>query len=149
METQLEIWQPEYTIGPREVYRSAIDCAFKVVRRHLTKDVGRFTSALAEELAIGFERCWNATNESTGVTVYDSCSQITSRTLSRIYLGLTLCRDEKLLQYSTAVFGSAAIIKALPQLLRPLFGPLLAFPAKRRLAACQRILVPFIEKRLA
>ena len=61
-------------------------------------------------------------------------------------------RDEKLLEqsckYAEAVFGSAAMISVFPGWLRPIMGPLLAIPAQRHLAACRKILIPYVEVRL-
>ncbi|KAL2043499.1 hypothetical protein N7G274_003806 [Stereocaulon virgatum] len=151
-EVQLETWQPRYTIGNKELYESTINSAFKVVRKQLMKDVGRFTGPMAHELAAGIEKYWGSLEEWTTVNVYDTCSQIIARTTSRLFFGLPLCRDEKLLEqcrhYSTAVFGSAALISALPPILQKVLGPVIAFPAKQRLATCTSILMPYVERRL-
>jgi hypothetical protein len=61
-------------------------------------------------------------------------------------------RDEELLEqsckYAEAVFGAAAMISVFPSWLRYAMGPLLAIPAQRHLAACRKILIPYVEKRL-
>ncbi|TQS32424.1 hypothetical protein Golomagni_07258 [Golovinomyces magnicellulatus] len=53
------------------------------------------------------------------------------------------------MQYANAVYGGACMITALPKCLRPLFGHLIAIPAKYHLAACQKILVPVVKERIS
>lgn len=91
-EIQLETWQPRYTIGEKKFYESTINSAFNVVRKELTRDVGRFAETMAQELAAGIDKSWGSSEEWVTVNVYDTCSQIIARTMSRLYFGMPLCR---------------------------------------------------------
>ena len=92
-EVQLETWQPRYTIGNKELYQSTIEFAFNIVRKELTKDVGRFAGIMAEELAAGIDNCWGSSEEWITVNVYDTSSQIIARTMSRLFFGMPLCKQ--------------------------------------------------------
>ncbi|KAF2868516.1 cytochrome P450 [Massariosphaeria phaeospora] len=151
LQTQMESHQPRYTMGDLPVYEDMIH--FDLVRNQLTKNVGFFVSMTQEELNAAFDdylgtnsREWNTVN------LWELCTKAIARAGNRAYVGLPLCRDEMLLEqtrlYATAVYGSATIINALPPFLRPILGPLVALPAKRYLAGCKKILVPFVEERL-
>ncbi|KEY72037.1 hypothetical protein S7711_00055 [Stachybotrys chartarum IBT 7711] len=148
---QIENIQPHYMIGDRGLYENILH--FEVVRKHMTKDVGYFAASTAEELHVAFSDVWGTkTGEWTEIPVFDTCARIIARASNRAFLGLPLCRDETLLEqtrlYANAVYLGSAIITALPQAMRPLLGHLIALPAKRYLAKCQEILVPFIQDRL-
>ena len=99
-EVQLETWQPLWTIGNKNMYEKTINCAFNAVRKHLTKDVGRFAEAMMEELAASIEGSWGHSEEWKNLNVYESCSLITAQAMCRLYFGLPLCRDPLYLKSS-------------------------------------------------
>lgn len=159
---QLDVLQPRYMIPNRGKGVFTEDdphpVQFAVVRRHMMRpeDIRGFAPIVAEELRAALADCWAPQRAGTDhvgiVPLWDTCSRIVSRISHRIFLGLPLCRDERLLEqsrlYADAMYGGAAVITALPKFIRPVIGPLVALPSRKYLAGCNRILVPVVEERL-
>lgn len=149
-QAQLESIQPHYMIGDKNLYENTIE--FDIVRKQLTRDVGYFAAMTVEELDAAFKECWGTSKEWTTIGAWDTCAKIIARAANRAFVGLPLCRDETFLEqsrlYAIAVYGGASVIAALPKVVRPVVGPLVALAAKRYLAACKRDLVPYVEERL-
>lgn len=149
---QIENIQPHYNIGDRGLYENIIH--FEVVRQYMIKDVGYFAAPCAEEIDDAFRHVWGErTSGWTEVAAFDTCARIISQASNRAFFGYPLCRSEALLEatrkYANAVYIGSALITALPQPVRPLFGHIVALPAKRYLAQCKKILVPLIEERVS
>lgn len=165
--TEVEAWraqldniQPKYMIPDQgqgiftEDDRHPIQ--FTVVRRHMTRpeDVGAFAPIIAKELSSACADYWacGEVGHSLTINLWRSCSQIVARVANRIFIGLPLCRNETLLEqsrlYADAMYGGAALISAVPGCMRPVIGPLVALPARRYLAGCKKILVPYVQERL-
>jgi hypothetical protein len=149
-DAQIEAFQPRYMIGEKDVYMNMIQ--HDVVRQKLTKDSHLFSEPVAEEFELALKDYLGSGKEWKTVNMWDLCGKLISRSAIRAYVGAPLCRDESLLDtirlYITSVCGGASIISALPMLLRPLLGHLVALPAKRLRTQCIRGLIPEIKKRL-
>ena len=148
---QLEVIQPRYMTRYQDIYENPIH--FEVVRQHLTRDVGTFATLMAEELEVAFRHCWGDELVDWKTTnVWNTSTRVISQVSNRLFFGLPLCRSEELLKqttlYAASVYQMAALLSSLPEFLRPLFGPLLAIPARRQLKSCQRLLRPMVAARL-
>ncbi|KAF4633292.1 hypothetical protein G7Y89_g4832 [Cudoniella acicularis] len=148
----VETIQLPYMISDRDIYENVIH--FDVIRKTLTKKdvIGSLAATTAEEVDVAFRESWGTAEQWTTVNGWDACGRIITRAALRILIGLPLCRDEMLLEqsrlYANSLFAGTAIINCLPPFVRPLVGSLLAVPAKYYQARCQRLLVPFVEKRI-
>ncbi|GAW10674.1 hypothetical protein ANO14919_000080 [Xylariales sp. No.14919] len=150
---QMEVMQPRYMMGDRDLslFRNAIQ--FDVVRRHMTKDTGFFAPNTADELVNVFRHSLKLERDDWQVLdIWDTCLKIIGRTANRTFIGLPLCRDENLLEQSTlyakTVFQGATMITALPPFLRPFLGPLIGLTAKKYATRCMEILEPYVQDRL-
>ncbi|KAF2280228.1 cytochrome P450 [Westerdykella ornata] len=147
---QLESHQPRYTMGDPEVWGSMLH--YDVVRNQLSKDVGHFVRMTDEELAAGFRDYCGRSSDWATVNLWDVCTKVIARAGNRAFVGLPLCRDETLLEqtrvYATNVYGCATVITALPPILQPVLGHLIALPAQWSLYKCKKILIPFVQERL-
>jgi hypothetical protein len=144
--------QLPYMISDRDIYENVIH--FDVVRKKLTRKdvVDSLAPVTAEEIDVAFRKSWGTSEQWISVNGWDACGRIITRAALRIMIGLPLCRDEALLEqsrlYANSLFASTAIINCLPPLVRPLVGPLLAIRVKYYQTRCQKLLVPFVEKRI-
>lgn len=148
----LDTIQLPYMIGDRDVYQNVIH--FDVVRKKLTrKDIGSLAATTAEEIDLAFRDSWGTSAQWETVNGWDACGRIITRATLRILIGLPLSRDEAVLKtsqlYANSLFAGTAVINCLPPLLRPLIGPLVALPTKYYQKRCQKILVPYVEERIA
>ncbi|KAI0964896.1 cytochrome P450 [Xylaria arbuscula] len=149
---QLEGLQPKYTTGDAAIFDHLIH--FDVVRRFFRKNtLDKFIDPINEELNLAFRQHWGTrTSEWTTVEVWDSCTKIMTRVASRAIFGQELsCNDdftEHARELGRAQFGGAAFINALPPVVRPLLGPLFGYSARKHEAACLKIILPLVEKRL-
>lgn len=149
---QMETLQPRFMIGGNpEVYQNPVQ--FTAVRKHMNKNLGIFAAPSAHEVESAFQDVWGVdSREWRTLNVWETCTKILSRVTLRLFVGLPLCRDETLLEmsskYATVVFGGAALINMLPSWLRPLLAPPLVLVGRRYRNACEKVLVPFVEKRL-
>lgn len=148
---QVDVLQPKYMMSRSAIYDNPIH--FEIVRKHFARDVGQFAPLTAEELDVAFCKYWgNDVNEWKTVNVWDTCTKVICQASNRALFGLPFCRDESLLEkttaYSASVYQGAALISSMPQVLKPIFAPFFSRSAKKQLRYCQKILVPMVEERL-
>ncbi|KAI0869647.1 cytochrome P450 [Hypoxylon argillaceum] len=149
---QVEGLQPSYTTGDQEIFDELIH--FDVVRRFFRKSmIDMFIGPVNEELDSAFRKHWDTnTADWKTVNVWDTCTKIMSQVASRIIFGAELaCNDEftdHARKFGRGLFGGAAFINALPSLIRPALAPILGHSARRHEAACLKIIVPYLERRL-
>ncbi|CAJ2511764.1 Uu.00g073890.m01.CDS01 [Anthostomella pinea] len=99
--------------------------------KDITKELNNKTNDVLEEIQAALEDLWgNDTQNWKEVDLLDVCLVMMSRIVSRVYVGLPLCRDPAYLASSTR-FAKFILVEALlaqltPNPLRPLLGPLLA-----------------------
>ncbi|KUI53321.1 Ent-kaurene oxidase [Cytospora mali] len=95
----------------------------------MIKDITKELNNKTNECAL--DSLWGSDTQNwKQVDLLDVCLEIMSRVVSRVYVGLPLCRDPAYLSSSTH-FAKFILVEALfaqlkPRPLRPLFGPLLA-----------------------
>ncbi|KAK5454296.1 hypothetical protein LTS15_006296 [Exophiala xenobiotica] len=124
----------------------------ETVRTDLTRQLGSLTGPIMDELSASFDEYWGTDTENwRELCVFDSAMQIVARTSNRALIGLPWCRNQTLLDhakgFATAIAVSAALLKQMPALLRPILSPLVTLPNKRHTRGFARILRPEIERR--
>jgi hypothetical protein len=148
----METLQAKYTMGDRNLKLFKNPIQFDVVRKHMRSGVGFFAPETDDELRQVFEQSLKFDGEWKRVNVWQVCLQVVGRIANRAFVGLPLCRNEELLEQSTAyarvVYQGAILITALPTALMPVFGPLVGLVAKRHASKCTSILEPYVEERL-
>ncbi|KAI1092421.1 cytochrome P450 [Rostrohypoxylon terebratum] len=147
----IESIQLSYFIPDRNVFQNVIH--FEVSRKDFTKrNVNRQLAPTVEELENSFHDLWGNSTEWTTANGWDMCGQIIARVALRTLLGFPTCRDKELIEatrhFANNLFAAAAIINCVPPSLRPILGPILAFPTKRYRDRYRKIVVPVIEERI-
>ncbi|KAI1458809.1 cytochrome P450 [Annulohypoxylon moriforme] len=148
---QLEQIQGSYLFNDKRLFDRKIH--LDVVRNQLTKRLDLLAGPIADELDEAFRDYWGVDSEKwTTVNIWDTCGLITARAMSRVFIGLPLCRNERLLKqmqlFSTHVFLGGLILNTIPTFLRPILGPFISIPAKYYLSVCRRTLTPFVDETL-
>ncbi|RYP66869.1 hypothetical protein DL769_005901 [Monosporascus sp. CRB-8-3] len=149
---QLDTIQLPYMMADPDVYDNPIH--FDIVRRSMSrKDVGALAAVTAEELHAAFTAYWGLDADNwVKLNNWDACGRVMTRAAMRALVGVPLCRDERLLdwsrKYASAVIAGTAFINCLPPVLRPYIGPLFGMRAKHYQAHCLTIMEPVIKERI-
>ncbi|KAL6851308.1 hypothetical protein ACO1O0_008436 [Amphichorda felina] len=120
--------------------------------KDITKELNNKTGDVLEEIQAALGDLWgNDTHNWTEVDLLDMCLEMMSRIVSRVYVGLPLCRDPTYLSSSTH-FAKYILVEALlaqltPKPLRPLLGPLLAQYDWMQFKRMDRCVNPIIRER--
>ncbi|KAH6897302.1 cytochrome P450 [Thelonectria olida] len=99
--------------------------------KDMTKELNNNTEAVIDEIRDALDTLWgNDAQDWKEVDLLDAMLEIMSRVVSRVYVGLPLCRDPTYLS-STTRFAKLILIEALmiqlsPKIIRPIIGPVLA-----------------------
>jgi cytochrome P450 len=146
----------------------------QVIKTDLTRKLNTLTQDVWEGLADGFEASWgNDTKNWKTVNVFQTMTQIVTRTSNRVFVGkeystwanlslillchspnITYCTggNETYLKLCTSFAHdiplSSIAIKQWPRFLRPLVGPILSLPNRYHNYKIQEILRPEILRRL-
>ncbi|KAK5712011.1 hypothetical protein LTR17_018150 [Elasticomyces elasticus] len=106
-----------------------------------------------DELVAALNVAWGSnTTEWTAVNPFETMFYVVSRSANRAFVGRDLCRDEGFLEavkaYANSFATQGILIRFfIPELLKPLFGRLLAIPVHRRYRQLlDAYLVPMAEK---
>ena len=108
-----------------------------------------------EEIARMFDRTWGMNSDQwTDICVFDNMISIIPCAVSRMFVGLPLCRNEDYLSniksFTTDVVNASMLyLSFTPQWLKPLIGPLVTIPNNRHYRGTARHTLPLIEERLA
>ncbi|GAP88443.1 putative cytochrome P450 [Rosellinia necatrix] len=149
---QIKGLQPSYTTGDKEIFDELIH--FKVVRRFIRKSmIDVFIGPVNEELDLAFRKHWDTnTVDWKTVNVWDTRAKIMSQVANRIIFGAELACNAEFTKHSRkfgwGLFGDAAFVNAPPSLIRPVVAPIIGYSARRHEAACLKIIVPYLERRL-
>ncbi|KAJ7795185.1 cytochrome P450 [Mycena olivaceomarginata] len=89
--------------------------------------------------------------EWNGVTAYSAMLDVVCRTSNRLFVGLPLCRSPEWMilrniRYTIDTAVAGQLIRILPTILRPIFGPLLT-SRKRNLRQAEKLLGPILQER--
>ncbi|KAJ7445896.1 cytochrome P450 [Mycena latifolia] len=122
------------------------------VRGSLTRNLARCFPEVHDELVHALDDVLALDGEEwKPIQVLPSMMQVVARTTNRLFVGLPLCREKEYLDlnihYTIAIFARGQIIGLLPDLLKPIFAPLLS-SRKSSLRHALKFLGPLIDKRL-
>ncbi|KAJ7254606.1 cytochrome P450 [Mycena rebaudengoi] len=145
-----EALQSDYTMGP-EVSTNPYHS--ETVRTNLTRNLGRCFPDVRDEIVNAFDDIFALDGEEwKELHVLPSLMQVVARTSNRLFVGLPLCRNQKYLDlaidYTIAIFARGTIISLLPNILKPILGPIIS----TRKSTCRRALRylgPMLNERLA
>jgi hypothetical protein len=120
--------------------------------KDITKELNNKTSEVLSEVQDTLSDLWgDDTQNWTEINLLDVCLVMMSRIVSRVYVGLPLCRDPAYLS-STTRFAKFILVEALlalltPKPLRPAIGPILAQYDWMQFKRMDRCVNPIIRER--
>jgi hypothetical protein len=104
--------QPDNVLDQNEVNRNFLQADFtmlhpkvvhntvhaEVIRKELTKDLGKYTSDVNEEIDVAFRQNWGVdTKEWKEVGAHETMSDVIARVSNRVLVGLPLCKSASVL----------------------------------------------------
>jgi hypothetical protein len=88
---QTEILQSDWTLLDPSIARNPVH--LMVIRRDLTRSLGMLLPDIDDELKLAVDECWGKdTKNWVDVEVFKPMMKVVSRTSSRAFVGLPLCR---------------------------------------------------------
>ncbi|KAI3334656.1 cytochrome P450 [Ustulina deusta] len=125
----------------------------EIVQHQLTKKISGFTAALVDEVRACLDDYWGTdTDEWREVRVYDTLLLLIARMVTRVLMGLPLCRDEAFVaicgNFIRKVALAAAAISLFPSFLKPIVGPIFTLFDYILYRRCSNFLMPVIRERL-
>ncbi len=154
-ETNRQFLSAEYTmLHPQIAEEKHWPRVANQIKREITRDIDSFADDIVDETQDALNTTWGFNTEQWHeLEIHGIMQEVLARTVSRVLVGLPLCRNTKYLQCSMAfaqyVNLAATAIKMLPQLLRPVIAPVLTsydYFQYRRIAA---YIKPIIQARAA
>jgi cytochrome P450 len=138
---------------PRQTFEN--DFHIEIARIALTRQLGALIDSMVDELRLAVDGILGSNTEDwTEVNLSSAMLAIIMRSNARAFIGLPLCRDKTYLtltyQYSMTIAICGSIIRILiPDVLKPIFGPIFALPCRWYAWRCNRYLVPIIKSHSA
>jgi cytochrome P450 len=147
-----DILEAEYTI-PRSMLNDRVGAFEEAARKFLTRKLNAVLPEMLEELNTSLEQYWGTdTDNWSEINVFDTCEKIMAHAINRMLVGLPLCRNNEYLsvaqRFTNAIGLSALLIRTLPRFLKPILGPLIAFPCHYHYYCSLKFLKPLIDSRL-
>ena len=124
-----------------------------VVHKYLPRRLPALIPDLWDEVSCGFDESWGTDTQTwKEIPVYDSVMFMISRAVNRMIVGLPLCRNEDYLanmrSFAMDIIKTGVILRFTPRWLRPVVGPLAAFPNNVHYRKTAKYTLPFIIERL-
>ncbi|KAJ7907991.1 cytochrome P450 [Mycena leptocephala] len=143
-----DVLQAEWTIG-RDITENPYHTT--VIRVGL-RNIGQCFPQLHDELVHAFDDVLALQdNEWKLITVVPTATQIISRSTSRVFVGLPLCRNQEYLDltnnHNIRIFVASQILRICPNFLKPIIAPLIT-TRKSAVRHGMALLGPMIEERL-
>ena len=122
--------------------------------RYLPRKLPALIPDLQAEVADALDEIWGTDAKTwKEIRLYDSTLIMVSRIVNRMIVGLPLCRNKDFLsnaeRFMTDIIRTGAILRFVPQWLKPLVGPLSALPNHRHYRETAKYTAPLIKERLA
>lgn len=110
----------------------------ELVNRKLTREAGNVMDKILDEAGAAFEDLWGGGSDdgdkAKDVYVYATMQRAVGRVTNRVFVGLPLCRDERLLDagiaYTVGMHAGAALLRLLWRPLRPLAALAVTLPGR-------------------
>ncbi|KAK3937971.1 cytochrome P450 [Diplogelasinospora grovesii] len=124
------------------------------VKREMTRDLDDFADVMVDEIQDSLKSLWGSDTEKWHeIVLYDVMLEVVGRVVNRIFVGLPLCRNPGYLQASTGfskyILLWAMGIELVPQVLKPVIGPILTaydYLQYRRMA---KFVAPIFQDRIS
>ncbi|XEV03383.1 hypothetical protein FSHL1_008670 [Fusarium sambucinum] len=152
-ESELEVHAPtseslafKYTIRDPAVYPS--DYTVDVVRKWIEKRSDDLAAELQEELCLVVDEEFGMENEWRDIQLEITIQRVFARGLNRVLVGFPLCRDptylETVRRFAMDMPFQGLFTTLIPNILKPIFGPLMCWQARRDtgkgIAACLHLI---------
>ncbi|RMZ17266.1 hypothetical protein D0860_00569 [Hortaea werneckii] len=126
---------------------------FTVIRRDLTRQMGKLVPEMLDEVDAGFGEYFGTDHEWREVRAIEAILKVSQRVIERVFVGLPLCRNPSyLIAVRRWMMGFAicgAIYRSfLPDVLKPVLAPLLALPLAVVKWLALRKSLPLIQRRM-
>ena len=143
--------QLEYSIMDPRLTKPSVHV--NLVTTQLTRETGNLMPALLDEIQYNVDRLWGTDTENfKTIGVYDIMRRVIGHATNRVFVGLPLCRDPKLLDAGMAVAQniplSSVVLRLVWAPLRPLAALFATLPTRIYTNQFNKILRPEIERRL-
>ena len=150
---QSEVLASEYTLFTRSMF-PRLDLHEHIVRNDLTRQLGKMTPVLMEELSRSFSQLWGTeTEEWRNINVWKTLSEAIVTASHRMIAGGELCRNEEYItactRFAIAVPAASVLIRLCPGLLRPVMAPLFTLPLRWYVRKIRRWIDPIVVERVA
>jgi len=143
-----ELLQTRYTFGKSPHIKNYEHSLF---RTKLTRSLGTIFPALMEEIVSAFTDTTSLSDDWTKVSALTTMTDVTNRVISRIFVGISLCRNEDYRKSNTTfargAIAAAFVIRLFPKFLRPFVGPILT-PLPRAVHHIAQLLKPVINEKI-
>lgn len=119
----------------------------------LTRETGNLVPALYDEIQHIVDETWGTdTDNFNSICVYDVMRRVIGNATNRIFVGLPLCRDPRLLDAGMALAQdiplSSTVLRFVWEPLRPLAAPLITLPNRIHTRRFNKIVLPEVRRRL-
>ncbi|KAL9617945.1 MAG: hypothetical protein Q9160_007311 [Pyrenula sp. 1 TL-2023] len=151
-QVNFEFMRADYTMLDHRITAEKRLATF--IRHSLTHDLESHLEAVLEEIDLGLrEFCGTDKTTPKRVQVFDVMIIIVGRIVSRVLVGLPLCRDPAYINASThfakSIVITAGLVNMLPGWLRPILGPLITVYDRMQSRKLTNIILPLVRKRAA
>lgn len=147
-----DILQIRHTIMENRIAASSF--GNKLVSRTLTSQLGELSDVICEEIALGVDLFFGSiSGEYREVNVFEDITKVVARTTNRVFVGLPLCRNEKLIShvvnFAESVVACAFVLRRIPSSLRNLFAPIITYRHRKHRRAVKAFIQAEVQNRLA
>ena len=153
-ETNRQFMCGDYTMLHKDMLGKNWPRLADTVKREMTRDLDEFSEAMADEVQDSLKCLWGSkTDDWHEINLYDVMLEVVGRVANRVFVGLPLCRNPGYLQasmgFSKYILLWAMAIEMLPQIFKPVIGPLLTAKDYIHYKRMDRYIAPIVKERLA
>lgn len=126
-----------------------------VIHKYLPRRIALLLPGIWEEIQVAMDKTWGMDTQTwKEIGIWENMLKIIPSLTNHMMVGLPLCRNEDYLtnmsKFAMDVILSASIIlRPLPHFLKPIVGPLVTIPNRRRWRNTTKYTLPIINERLA
>lgn len=126
-----------------------------VIHKYLPRRIAPLLPGLWEEIQVAIDKTWGVDTQIwKEIGVWENMLRVIPRLTNRMMVGLPLCRNEEYLTNMSkfamdVVIASSVVLRVTPQFLKPIVGPLVTIPNRRRWRNTTKYTLPIINERLA
>ncbi|KAK3349236.1 cytochrome P450 [Lasiosphaeria hispida] len=153
-ETNRQFMCSDYTMLHSDIMGKNWPRLADTVKREMTRDLDEFADAMVDETEDSLRALWGSDTEKWHeIVLYDIMLEIVGRVVSRVFVGLPLCRNPGYLQASTGfsqyILLWAAGIEMMPSFFKPVIGPILTAWDYLKYKRMASFIAPMFQERIA